>query len=116
MATPAARATRSRAADRSARLGASAVVGAGDRDQELIGGVGRGVYVVDFWYTRILDPRTCVTGLTRNGVWLIEDGKLGPAVRNLRFTQSFSEALAPGGPVGRGGARAPAQRLQTSSS
>ena len=42
-------------------LGASAVVGAGDRDQDaLIGGVGRGVYVVDFWYTRILDPRTQV--------------------------------------------------------
>jgi predicted Zn-dependent protease len=79
-------------------LGASAVVAAGDRDHAaLIGGVDRGVYVVDFWYTRILDPRTqVVTGLTRNGVWLIEDGKIGPAVRNLRFTQSFSEALAPG--------------------
>ncbi|HET9347163.1 MAG TPA: metallopeptidase TldD-related protein [Candidatus Limnocylindrales bacterium] len=79
-------------------LGASAVVAAGDRDHDaLIGGVERGVYVVDFWYTRILDPRTqVVTGLTRNGLWLIENGKIGPAVRNLRFTQSFSEALAPG--------------------
>jgi predicted Zn-dependent protease len=79
-------------------LGFSAVVGAGDRDDDaLIGGVDRGIYVVDFWYTRILDPRTqVVTGLTRNGVWLIEGGRLGPAVRNLRFTQSYAEALAPG--------------------
>ena len=37
-----------------------------------------------------------MTGLTRNGVFLIEDGKLGPAVRNLRFTQSFVAALGPG--------------------
>ena len=80
-------------------LGASVVMAAGDRDRDgLIAGVERGVYVVDFWYTRILDPRTqVVTGLTRNGVWLIEDGKIAKAVRNLRFTQSFSEALAPGG-------------------
>lgn len=64
---------------------------------ELIGGVERGLAVYDFWYTRILDPKTqVVTGLTRNGVFLIEDGKLGPAVRNLRFTQSFVAALGPG--------------------
>ena len=39
----------------------------------LIGAVERGLLVTDFWYTRILDPRTMVvTGLTRNGVWLVE--------------------------------------------
>jgi predicted Zn-dependent protease len=37
-----------------------------------------------------------VTGLTRNGVWLVEDGHVVRPVRNLRFTQSFHEALAPG--------------------
>ena len=64
---------------------------------QLIAGVERGLAVYDFWYTRILDPKTqVVTGLTRNGVFLIEDGKLGPAVRNLRFTQSFVAALGPG--------------------
>ena len=79
-------------------LGASAAVDAGDRDHEaLIAGVERGVYVVDFWYTRILDPKTqVVTGLTRNGVWLIEDGRIARPVRNLRFTQSYAEALGPG--------------------
>jgi predicted Zn-dependent protease len=64
---------------------------------ELIGAVERGVLVTDFWYTRILDPRTqVVTGLTRNGVWLVEHGRIVRPVTNLRFTQSFVEALGPG--------------------
>jgi predicted Zn-dependent protease len=88
-------------------LGASLVVPAGDRDDDaLVAGVERGVYVVDFWYTRILDPRTqVVTGLTRNGVWLIEDGRIAKAVRNMRFTQSFSDALGPGAIRAIGGER-----------
>ena len=45
----------------------------------------------------MLDPRTLVvTGLTRNGVWLIEDGEVTRPVRNLRFTQSYPQALGPG--------------------
>ncbi|MGI8998739.1 MAG: TldD/PmbA family protein [Candidatus Limnocylindria bacterium] len=63
---------------------------------ELVAGVERGLLVTDFWYTRILDPRTqVVTGLTRNGVWLIEDGRIVRPVTNMRFTQSFVEALGP---------------------
>ena len=74
------------------------VLEAGDRTANgLVEGVGRGLLVTDFWYTRILDPRTqVVTGLTRNGVWLIEEGRVVRPVRNLRFTQSFLEALGPG--------------------
>ena len=65
--------------------------------EELVAGVERGLLVTDFWYTRILDPKTqVVTGLTRNGVWLIEGGQIVRPVTNLRFTQSFVEALAPG--------------------
>ena len=37
-----------------------------------------------------------MTGLTRNGVWLIEDGRVARPVTNLRFTQSYLEALGPG--------------------
>jgi predicted Zn-dependent protease len=76
----------------------------GDRPtDELIGSVGRGLLVTDFWYTRILDPRTMVvTGLTRNGVWLIEGGRIVRPVRNLRFTQSYAAALAPGNVLGVG--------------
>lgn len=64
---------------------------------ELVATVERGVLVTDLWYTRVLDPRTIVvTGLTRNGVWLIENGRIVRPVTNLRFTQSYVEALAPG--------------------
>ena len=67
-------------------------------DEELVKGIDRGVLVTDFWYTRILDPRTqVVTGLTRNGVWLVENGRIVRPVTNMRFTQSFIDALAPGG-------------------
>ncbi len=64
---------------------------------QLVGAVERGLLVTDFWYTRILDPRTMVvTGLTRNGVWLVEEGRIVRPVTNMRFTQSYLEALAPG--------------------
>jgi predicted Zn-dependent protease len=70
---------------------------------ELVAGVDRGILVTDHWYTRVLDPRTLVmTGLTRNGVWLIEDGKPVAPVRNMRFTQSYPEALRPGAVLGTG--------------
>jgi predicted Zn-dependent protease len=70
---------------------------------ELVAGVDRGVLVTDHWYTRVLDPRTLVmTGLTRNGVWLIEDGQLAAPVRNMRFTQSYPQALGPGAVLGIG--------------
>ncbi len=69
----------------------------------LIAGVGRGVLVTDHWYTRVLDPRTLVmTGLTRNGVWLIENGEITRPVRNFRFTQSYPKALAAGAVLGIG--------------
>lgn len=68
---------------------------------ELVPAVERGLLITDLWYTRVLDPRTLVyTGLTRNGVWLIEDGVIGPAVSTLRFTQSYLDALAPGQVLG----------------
>jgi predicted Zn-dependent protease len=78
-------------------LGANLTIDAGEKTtDDLIAGVERGVLVTDFWYTRILDPRTqVVTGLTRNGVWLIEDGRVVRPVTNLRFTQSFLDALGP---------------------
>lgn len=70
---------------------------------ELIASVERGLLVCGFWYTRILDPKTqVVTGLTRNGVFRIDEGKLGAAVRNLRFTQSYAAALGPGRVLGIG--------------
>jgi predicted Zn-dependent protease len=61
---------------------------------ELLAGVRRGLYVTRFWYVRVVHPlRTIITGMTREGTFLIEDGRLGPPVRDLRFTQSIVEAL-----------------------
>jgi predicted Zn-dependent protease len=69
----------------------------------LVAGVRRGLLVTDHWYTRCLDPRRLVmTGLTRNGVWLIENGEITRPVKNLRFTQSYPEAMAPGRVLGIG--------------
>jgi len=63
----------------------------------LVAGVERGLLVTDHFYTRCLDPRrVLMTGLTRNGTWLIENGEVVRPVKNMRFTQSYSEALAPG--------------------
>jgi predicted Zn-dependent protease len=65
--------------------------------EELIASIDRGVLVTEFWYLRPLDPKTLVvTGLTRNGVFLIEGGRITKPVSNLRFTQSFVAALGPG--------------------
>ena len=76
---------------------------------DLVTGVRHGLLVSDHWYTRVLDPRTLVvTGLTRNGVWLIDNGEITRPVRNLRFTQSYPQSLAPGGVLGVG-AYAPAE-------
>jgi predicted Zn-dependent protease len=76
----------------------------GDRSpEELVASVDRGLLVTEFWYTRILDPKTqVVTGLTRNGTFLIEGGRVVGGVPNLRFTQSYVDALRPGNVLGVG--------------
>lgn len=62
--------------------------------EEMVANTERGLYVTRFWYTRTVHPREAViTGMTRDGTFLIEDGELTTPVRNLRFTQSYIEAL-----------------------
>ena len=71
--------------------------------EELVASVERGLLVTEFWYVRILDPKTqVVTGLTRNGTFLIEGGRVVGGVPNLRFTQSYVDALRPGNVLGVG--------------
>ncbi|MET0424748.1 MAG: metallopeptidase TldD-related protein, partial [Actinoplanes sp.] len=63
----------------------------------LVARMERGLLITDFWYTRVLDQKSLVvTGLTRNGVWLVEDGEVTAAVGNMRFTQSYPQALGVG--------------------
>jgi len=73
-------------------------IGGGDKSvEDLVAGVDRGIYVSTFNYCRVLDPKSLVvTGLTRNGTFMIENGKIAEPVTNMRFTQSFVDALAPG--------------------
>lgn len=88
---------------------------------ELLAGIERGVLVTRFWYTRTVHPLSVlITGMTRDGTYLIEDGRVTKPVRNLRFTTSYLEALNDVRGVGRdtflgagrlGGTRVPALHL-----
>ena len=63
---------------------------------DMIKGMERGLLISRFWYVRLVDPRTlALTGLTRDGLWWIEKGKISHPVRNLRFNQSVLAMLAP---------------------
>jgi predicted Zn-dependent protease len=63
---------------------------------EMIKGMKRGLVISRFWYVRLVDARTLVlTGLTRDGLWWVENGLIKNPVRNLRFNQSVLAMLAP---------------------
>ncbi|MEO7117372.1 MAG: metallopeptidase TldD-related protein, partial [Candidatus Limnocylindrales bacterium] len=90
--------------------------------EELIGGMDRGLLVTRFHYTNPVHPKLAiVTGMTRDGTFLVEGGRIVGPVRNLRFTQSYLEAVAGTVAVARerktlkgflGGAVVPALRLE----
>jgi predicted Zn-dependent protease len=57
--------------------------------EQMIASTPRGLLITRLWYLREVDPRTVLyTGLTRDGVFLIEDGKIKQAVKNFRFNES----------------------------
>ncbi|HSR34473.1 MAG TPA: TldD/PmbA family protein [Anaerolineae bacterium] len=62
--------------------------------EEMIASTDLGLYVTRFHYTRPAEPtKVVITGMTRDGTFLIKDGEIAHPVRNLRFTQSYLEAL-----------------------
>ena len=68
---------------------AMSVAGATGTTDELIAGVGRGLLVTCLWYIREVDPQVLLlTGLTRDGVYLVENGEVVAAVNNFRFNES----------------------------
>lgn len=76
-----------------------AVLGLAGREaqgtEELLAGLRRGLLVTRLWYVRMLEPQTIsVTGLTRDGTFLVEGGKIVRPVNNFRFNQSIPELLA----------------------
>ncbi len=61
---------------------------------DLVAQTERGLLVTRFWYIRPIDQkRAIVTGMTRDGTFLIEKGRITHGVRNMRFNQSILEAL-----------------------
>jgi predicted Zn-dependent protease len=56
---------------------------------DLIAGAQKALLVTRFWYIRVVNPQNIqLTGLTRDGVWLVENGKITGSVMNLRFNES----------------------------
>jgi PmbA protein len=84
-------------------LGLNLFMAAGEASlEEMISSTHKGLYITRFWYTRLVHPRDCiVTGMTRDGVFMVENGEIAFPVKNLRFTQSYVEALANVEAVGR---------------
>src|ERR1044072_8729400 len=53
-----------------------------------------GLYITRFWYTRTVHPRDAVvTGMTRDGTFVVRNGEIAHAVKSMRFTQSYVDAL-----------------------
>ena len=70
-------------------LGSVKMVGGDATTEQMIASTPRGILVTRLWYLRQVDPRTeLYTGLTRDGTFLIENGKVTKSVKNLRFNES----------------------------
>jgi predicted Zn-dependent protease len=70
--------------------------------EEIIASTERGLLLTCLWYIREVDPeRLLLTGLTRDGVYLIENGRVSGAVNNFRFNESPLELLGRISEVGR---------------
>jgi len=62
---------------------------------EMITSTKKGILITHFWYINYLNPmKTMVTGTTRDGTFLIENGKIKSAVKNMRIGQSILEAFS----------------------
>jgi PmbA protein len=103
-------------------LPANLFLGTGDAsDEDFLAGVERGIWVTRFWYVNVVQAmQTVLTGMTRDGTFLIEHGEIARPIRNLRFTTSVLDALASVERIGRaplliqswlGGSLVPALRV-----
>ena len=80
---------------RTAHAGTLVMQGGSATREELIGSVARGILITRFHYTNTPDPkRATMTGTTRDGTFLIEDGKIVGALANVRYTMSALDLFA----------------------
>lgn len=78
-------------------LALNPIMGSGDGGAvtDLVAGLEHGLLITRFHYTNVVHPlNTVVTGMTRDGTFLVQDGRITGAVRNLRFTDSILRMLA----------------------
>lgn len=62
--------------------------------EQMIAGTERGILITRLWYIREVDPyEKILTGMTRDGTFLVESGKVKQGIRNFRFNQSLIELL-----------------------
>jgi predicted Zn-dependent protease len=94
--------------------------------EDMIKDTKKGVLVTRFWYIRAVDPQTLLyTGLTRDGTFYIENGKIKHPIKNFRFNESpiimlnnletlgkQMRVAGGGGPVGGGSALIPAMKIR----
>lgn len=74
---------------------ANGIVAPGTKSREaLLASIERGVLISRTWYERVVDPRRAsITGITRDGVYLIENGKLTKTLKNFRYFVSMLDVL-----------------------
>ena len=66
--------------------------------EEMVAGTDRGLLLTCMWYIRVVDPQTALlTGLTRDGVYLVEQGEITAAVNNFRWNESPSTCCGASG-------------------
>jgi predicted Zn-dependent protease len=76
--------------------------GGGRSLEEMVAGTRRGLLLTCLWYIREVDPATLLlTGLTRDGVYLVEDGEVAGEVNNFRFNESPVDLLGRAAEAGR---------------
>ena len=70
------------------------IEGGSQRPEDIIASTERGILVARFWYIREVDPyQKIMTGMTRDGTFLVEDGRVVCGVKNFRFNESLIEML-----------------------
>ncbi|HEU5267638.1 MAG TPA: metallopeptidase TldD-related protein, partial [Jatrophihabitans sp.] len=76
--------------------------GSGASLDDMVADTERGLLLTCLWYIREVDPQTLLlTGLTRDGVYLVENGQVRGAVHNFRFNESPIDLLARASEIGR---------------
>src|SRR5262249_45003275 len=69
--------------------------GGGPSAEEMIASTERGILVTRLWYIREVDPYEKIfTGMTRDGTFLVEGGRVTAGLRNFRFNQGLMEMLS----------------------